>query len=311
MLRDWSNTAASPMLEYNNRATQGGLFITINTMPRKTLLLIAWLASHALAQTDVRGIFVYTNDVALITNATASQLTQSFSIPGVDGAAIVIGWDAVEPSLGQYQWTLLDQWIAQLTALGKKIDLVVPAGSAIPSWLFLPPPAGAGAQELQFTITPHGGATSVCQADNIAAPWDPAFLKQWDSMLAALSAHLHTTGTYNAATLVRSPASTELLRRSVCPTRRRNPRERLRSDERPASQWIVYPEWHPLADAGHSDRRHHGNGPVRRSSSSWGVSIQRSCTGIAGQRRPNYHRNVWRRVHPARYSPDDPQLMSG
>jgi hypothetical protein len=130
-------------------------------------------------------------------------LTQSFSIPGVDGVAVAIGWNAIEPSMGQYDWTLLDQWIAQVSALGKKIDLVVPAGVSTPAWLFQAAPAGAGASPLNFTITPHGGQTDQCQPETIAAPWDPAFLSQWDAMLVALAAHLKTAGTYSAVTLVR------------------------------------------------------------------------------------------------------------
>ncbi len=169
--------------------------------PLVALLLL--LSSTALAQSDLRGIYVYTNDVSQVTKATSSQLTSSFSIPGVDGVAVVIGWNAIEPAMGQYQWTILDQWISQVSALGKKIDLVVPTGSATPAWLFQPPPSGAGAKELDFTISPHSGATGVCDPDNIAPPWDPAYLTQFDSMLAALSAHLKSAGTYNAITLLR------------------------------------------------------------------------------------------------------------
>ncbi len=164
------------------------------------LFATAVLAS---AQTDLRGIYIYTNDVSTISTATASQLTQSFSIPGVDGVAIVIGWNAIEPSLGQYQWTVLDQWIATVSALGKKIDLVIPAGASTPAWLFQPAPSGAGATQLNFTVSPHAGETGVCDTVNIAAPWDKTFLAQWDSMLAALSAHLKATGTYNAISLLR------------------------------------------------------------------------------------------------------------
>jgi uncharacterized protein (TIGR03437 family) len=160
-------------------------------------------AVSASAQTDLRGIYIYTNDLSQVTNATASLLTQSFSIPGVDGVAIVIGWNAIEPSMGQYQWTVLDQWIGQVSALGKKIDLVVPAGSSTPAWLFQPAPSGAGATQLNFMVSPHAGETGVCDTANIAAPWDKAFLSQWDSMLAALSAHLKAAGTYSAITLLR------------------------------------------------------------------------------------------------------------
>jgi uncharacterized protein (TIGR03437 family) len=173
------------------------------TMHKRILFTFLAAASCLNAQTDLRGIYIYTNDVSQVTKATATQLTQSFSIPGVDGVALVIGWDAIEPAKGQFDWTLLDQWIGQIVALGKKIDLVVPAGGSMPSWLFQPLPAGAGAVDLNFTITPHGGQTSVCQTVDMAAPWDPAFLTQWDLMLAALAAHLKAAGTYKAITLVR------------------------------------------------------------------------------------------------------------
>jgi uncharacterized protein (TIGR03437 family) len=172
-------------------------------MPKKPVFAILFLSSLAIAQTDVRGIYIYTNDVSQVTTATASLLNQSFTIPGVDGAAIVIGWNAIETSPGQFQWTLLDQYISRLVSLGKKIDLVVPAGASIPAWLFQAPPAGLGVQQLSFTITPHGGQTDQCQPDNIAAPWDSTYLARWDSMLAALSAHLKSAGTYDNITMVR------------------------------------------------------------------------------------------------------------
>jgi hypothetical protein len=171
--------------------------------PWLTKVLWVALAPFAAAQADLRGVYIYTNDVSQASKATAAQLAQSFNIPGVDGVALVIGWDAIEPNLGQYQWATLDQWLAQVIASGKKIDLVIPAGSSIPQWLFQPPPAGAGAMQLDFTVSPHAGATGVCDTDNIPAPWDTAFLSQWDAMLAAVSAHLKNTGTYNSITLLR------------------------------------------------------------------------------------------------------------
>lgn len=170
---------------------------------RLAILLLGG-ALWVLGQTpDLRGIYIYTNDVSQISKGTATALTASFNLPGVDGVAVVIGWGAVEPAMGQYDWTLLDQWIGQVSALGKKIDLVVTAGSDTPAWLFQAAPVGAGARALAFTISPHAGATGLCQPETIAAPWDPAFLSQWDATLAALAAHLKTAGTYDAVTLVR------------------------------------------------------------------------------------------------------------
>jgi len=171
----------------------------------KRAILAFVLALPLCAQTvpDLRGVFIYTNDVSQISNATAPLLTQSLSIPGVDGVALVIGWNAIEPAMGQYSWSLLDQWIATVSALGKKIDLVVPGGQSTPSWLFQPAPTGAGATALNFTVSPHAGALGQCDSVTMAAPWDPAFLSQWDAMLAALSAHLKSNGTYSTITFVR------------------------------------------------------------------------------------------------------------
>ena len=150
---------------------------------------------------DIRGIYVYSNDVSRIAKPTANALTSSLGVVGVDGFALAIAWSAIEPSMGQYQWTLLDQWLT--TAANKKIDLVIMAGSSEPAWLFQPAPGGAGATPLNFTISPHAGATGQCDSETIAAPWDPAFLAQWDAMLVALAAHLRATRAYDSVVLLR------------------------------------------------------------------------------------------------------------
>ena len=134
------------------------------------MLLIASLPAWPQnAPADLRGVYVYTNDLPQISIPPSTQLTASFSLPGVDGIAVVIAWNAIEPAMGQYQWATLDQWIAKVMAQGKKIDLVVMAGSSTPLWLFQPAPSGAGATELSFTVSPHAGALGACDAVNIAA----------------------------------------------------------------------------------------------------------------------------------------------
>ena len=164
------------------------------------------LAMPVFAQTvptDLRGIYIYTNDLTGIAPIVSTRLSQAIGQPGIDGVAIVVGWSTIEPSMDKYDFSLLDQWVAKVAALGKRIALVIPAGSQAPSWLFLPAPNGPGATQLSFTISPHNGATGVCDTAILAAPWDPGFLSRWDKLLAAVSAHLKSTGTYSAVTLVR------------------------------------------------------------------------------------------------------------
>jgi hypothetical protein len=152
---------------------------------------------------DARGIYVYSSDVSQISKGYANGVTASLHVLGVDGLVLVIGWSALEPSMGQYQWSLLDQWMSQAATSGKKVDLTITAGSDTPAWLFDPPPGGAGAFPLLFAISPHSGATGVCDSETIARPWDPAFLAHWDLLLAAVSAHLKAAGTYSDVTLLR------------------------------------------------------------------------------------------------------------
>jgi hypothetical protein len=125
---------------------------------RLTISLLALLAvCQARTQnSDPRGIYIYTNDLSQISKPTANALAAAFDVTGVDGVAVAIGWNAVEPTFGQNQWATLDRWIGQAVALGKKIDVVVMAGSSTPPWLFQPAPAGAGTKAVKFTITCRG-----------------------------------------------------------------------------------------------------------------------------------------------------------
>lgn len=155
--------------------------------------------SPVLFAQDLRGIYVFSNDVSQLSKTTATNVTAALSVPGVDGLVLDIAWSAIEPSMGQYDFTLLDQWIDRAAGLGKKVDLAITAGGSEPAWLF----QQAGAPPLNFTISPHGGQTSQCQTETLTTPWNAAFLAQWDSMLANVAAHLKSTGRYGSITMLR------------------------------------------------------------------------------------------------------------
>ena len=150
---------------------------------------------------DLRGIYVDSNAFP-IGAANSTALGAALHVPGVDGLVLVLGWDGIEPAMGQYQWATLDQWMNLAVSSHKKVELSIRADYHTPSWLFQPAPGGAGAQPLNFSFTRKPGDTT-CLSETIAAPWDSAFLSQWDSMLTALSAHLKGTGTYNDVVLLR------------------------------------------------------------------------------------------------------------
>ncbi len=150
---------------------------------------------------DLRGIYVDSNAFPIpSTNITA--LNEALNVPGVDGLVLVLGWDGIEPSMGQFQWDTLDQWMSKAKSLNKNVELSIRADFHTPAWLFQPAPGGAGAQPLTFSFTRKPWDTT-CISETIAAPWDPAFQRQWDAMLAAVSNHLRSTGTYDTVTLLR------------------------------------------------------------------------------------------------------------
>jgi hypothetical protein len=153
---------------------------------------------------DLRGIYVYSGDVYQISTTYSNTLASSLRVPGVDGLVLVAGWASLQPTRSQFNWTNFDQWTTQAVALGKKLELAIPAGSDIPSWLFQPVTnGGAGAAPLNFTVSPHEGATSNCIFETITAPWDTNFLAAWNNLLTNLSAHLKSQGTYGNVTLLR------------------------------------------------------------------------------------------------------------
>jgi hypothetical protein len=161
--------------------------------------VLSFFVAAVLSAQDIRGIYVFSNDVAQLSKPTTAAVTSALKLPGVDGLVLDIGWDSLEPSMGQYEFATLDQWTSLAVASGRKIDLAIEAGGSIPSWLF----TTAGAATLNFTVSPHAGATGQCQPITMAAPWDATFLARWDALLVAVAAHLKSTGAYSDVVMLR------------------------------------------------------------------------------------------------------------
>jgi len=153
---------------------------------------------------DLRGIYVYSSDVSQISSNYSVTLTNALIQSGVDGLVLVLAWSSLEPTNHVFHWTNVDQWIQVAAGLGKNIDLAIPAGIDIPAWLFAPVTnGGAGVEPLQFTVSPHQGATTNCIAETNAPPWDTNYLAAWNAMLTKVSSHLKSAGTYDSLTLLR------------------------------------------------------------------------------------------------------------
>ncbi len=170
------------------------------------------ILASPVAGMDQRGIYLYTEHPE--NKSDQANLVDAMTVPGVDGVTVLVGWQFVEPAYRVFAWDLncvnckntLDDLIAAAIASGKKIDLAVRAGGQdTPAWLFQPiSQNGAGATPLTFYNSPlEGNANANCNQLTMAAPWDNAFLGEWDYMLQRLSQHLKDEGYYDAVTSVR------------------------------------------------------------------------------------------------------------
>lgn len=171
------------------------------------VIIACWtiaLAEDRSAQ-NIRGIYLYSEHPE--NPADSAELLQALAVPGVDGLALLVGWNNVEPSHGLFAWDAvnlnpdtLDQLLAAAIAHGKKVDLAIRAGQDTPCWLFQ---GGcgksytgtyAGATRLDFTVSAVQGAGGQgCNEVSIAAPWDAVFQSEWSTMLTAVAQHLRNT----------------------------------------------------------------------------------------------------------------------
>lgn len=176
---------------------------------------LAWvclaLAAPA-AASDQRGIYLYSEHPE--NKSDYQNLLDALSVPGVDGVTILVGWKAVEPMYRVFAWSgscvdakgkpcpnLLDDLLGKAVAAGKKVDLAIRAGGQdTPDWLF----QTAGATPLEFyNLAGEGLQGTGCNLLTMAAPWDGAFLAEWDYLLQQVAQRLQAENFYNAVASVR------------------------------------------------------------------------------------------------------------
>src|SRR5262249_39548140 len=89
------------------------------------MLVTVSLGTIARVQTaprDLRGIYICSSDVTQISKGYANEVDAALALPGADGLVVVIGWSAVEPVMGQFEFAVLDEWINKAISLERKIE---------------------------------------------------------------------------------------------------------------------------------------------------------------------------------------------
>jgi hypothetical protein len=98
--------------------------------------------------------------------------------PAIAGVALQIGWSAIEPSLGQFHWQVLDDLFKAAQGSGKFVALIIFPGFESPAW------ATQGTASASFAKQYGPGAG---QSAQLPLPWDQTYLSRWFSMLTALA----------------------------------------------------------------------------------------------------------------------------
>lgn len=146
------------------------------------------LPSRVIAQlptppTVPRGVF------ALIKSGAPTG-SSALSSPDVDGISLRIGWNAVNPSEDNYDWSYFDAEIAKAKNAGKKVLIRVEGGKGLPSWVVAASNA-AGEPTFSFYETAAQGGALITEP----VFWAPTLLQKEAKMMAAFGARYNSDPT--------------------------------------------------------------------------------------------------------------------
>jgi hypothetical protein len=127
-----------------------------------------------------RGVFALQKEGQPIPSAV-------YADPNVDGIAIRARWSDVEPSEGNFDFSLLDGQIAAANSTSKSVSISLVAGIYSPSWVY-----AAGASSFS-TIVDQKYTQAFCQPAQVPIPWDPVFLQKWTALIQAVGQHYANT----------------------------------------------------------------------------------------------------------------------
>ena len=119
--------------------------------------------------------------------AQAPEFENALSKGFVDGAAIMVEWDSIEPEPGVYTFAGLDRWLGKAVVLRKKVSLGLMAGWFTPSWLYRGK-YHVPANRFMYNRNPQGAA--LCTTLTLPSPWNANFIREYNEAIGELSQHL-------------------------------------------------------------------------------------------------------------------------
>jgi len=86
---------------------------------------------NAAAATPPGGVYAIVDAVSPAQDNIAAQ---ALATPGVDGLLIHLRWNRISPTLKQYDWTSLDRVVTLAMKAGKRFEIGIVTGGALPGW---------------------------------------------------------------------------------------------------------------------------------------------------------------------------------
>jgi hypothetical protein len=141
----------------------------------------AYAASHSFG-----GLYVRL-DVSQTANSRDFQNALSKSY--IDGAALIVPWRVIEPSAGNYDFSLLDHWVKVAVGLDKKLSLGIMAGTYTPPWVY----QGANAATYVTVPIARGPANrQSCTTVVLPVPWDSNYIARFKQTIRSTADHLRS-----------------------------------------------------------------------------------------------------------------------
>ena len=107
-------------------------------------------------------------------------LSSFLNNPNLDGFSLRAGWEQVEPSEGNYNWSMFDPVVDYAHQYGKKVMLRVIAGARTPEWVY-----DAGAFPYVF-IDNDPWRSTYGEELTVPIPWDPIYQEKWANLVAVM-----------------------------------------------------------------------------------------------------------------------------
>lgn len=122
-----------------------------------------------------------TSGVYVVTPLDKPLRDSVLGLPSLDGIAIRVSWNALQPTAQPPNFALIDEQLVQARRFNKKVSLSIEAGIYTPAWVY-----ALGARPYSYVLDESTG-DRMCSRVQMPIPWDPVYLDAFKQLIRAAS----------------------------------------------------------------------------------------------------------------------------